>query len=185
MKISAIRLWSRLSAMMFVIFTSLAAAATVDTAKSQITATFRQMNVPVAGRFNKFSGSIDFNPKNPSAGRARIEIDTASFDLDAPEYSEELRKKEWFDTATYPKAVFTSSSVAVVGNHFEAKGKFTLKSKTEDIKIIFTQRVDHGASVYEGELPISRKTYSIGSAEWDSTLEDKVIVKFRIVTPAK
>lgn len=163
-----------------------ATAANIDAAKSQISATFRQMNVPVEGRFNTFSGSIDFNPQKPSSGRARIDVDTASFDVGAEEYNDELHKKEWFDTATYAKASFVSSSVVAAGkDRYEAKGKFTLKGKTEEIKVSFSLRREAGIFIYEGELPISRKAYSIGSADWDSTVDDKVIVKFRLVSPVK
>ncbi|WP_372521732.1 YceI family protein [Sulfuricaulis sp.] len=165
--------------------TAVAVASGIDATKSEIAATFRQMNVPVEGRFKIFHGVVNFDPVNLTAARARIEIDTASFDLGAPEYEEELRGKEWFDTSAYPKASFISSGVVAVGpNRFEAKGKFTLKGKTQEIKVPFTRRSDGGVQVYEGELPISRKAYAIGSAEWDDTLEDKVIVKFRI-TAAK
>ena len=129
--------------------TAVAAASGIDATKSGITATFRQMNVPVEGRFKVFRGTLDFDPKNLASARARIEIDTASFDLDAPEYEEELRGKEWFDTQTYPQARFVSSSVSALGpNRFEAKGRFTLKGKTREIVVPFTQRIDGGMRVF-------------------------------------
>jgi len=176
---------SRWSAVVLAAATLAAVAATsgVDATRSRITATFRQMNVPVEGGFKIFRGTIDFDPGNLKAARARIEIDTASFDLGAPEYEEELHGKEWFDTPTYPKASFVSSGVSSVGgNRFVAKGKFTLKGKTREIKVPFTVRSESGARVFEGELPVSRKAYAIGGAEWDDTLDDEVIVKFRITT---
>lgn len=162
------------------------AANEVDVTKSRITATFRQMNVPVEGVFKVFRGSVDFDPGNLKAARARIEIETASFDLGAPEYEEELHGKEWFDTPAYPKAVIVSSSVtAAEGNRFEARGRFTLKGKTQEIRIPFTTRLEGDARVFEGELPVSRKTCAIGGREWDGTLDDQVIVKFRITTTAR
>ena len=158
-------------------------ASEIDVTKSQVTATFRQMNVPVEGRFKVLRGSIDFDPKKLTVARARLEIDTASFDLGAPEYEDELRGKEWFDTPAFPKASFVSSGVIALGeNRFVAKGKFTLKGKTQEIKVPFTMRSDGGGRVFEGELSLYRKTYAIGSAEWDDTLEDKVVVKFRVTT---
>ncbi len=183
---SAAKFLPRMIVAAFTLASLAATAANIDVAQSQITATFRQMNVPVEGRFNAFNGSIDFNPQKPNAGRARIEVDTASFDVGAEEYNDELHKKEWFDTSTYAKANFISSSVTLTGkNRFEAQGKFTLKGKTQDIKAPFTYRRDAGFFIYEGEFPISRKAYTIGSASWDSTVDDKVVVKFRIASPAK
>lgn len=187
MNASIARFLSLKSATLLVAATLAAAAAASDVVatKSRVTATFSQMNVPVEGNFKNFRGDIRFDPKNLKAARARIEIDTASFELGAPEYDEELRGKEWFDTSTYPKARFVSSHVVTVGeNRFEAKGKLTLKGKTQEINVPFTLRSDGSARVFDGELPISRKLYAIGGAEWDDTLDDQVIVKFHIAITA-
>lgn len=165
--------------------TAAAASGAVDATTSQVTATFRQMNVPIEGEFTGFRGAVDFDPGRPADGSARIEIDTASFDLGAPEYSDELRAKEWFDTKAHPTARFVSSSVTRSGrNQFVASGTLTLKGTSREINIPFSRRSEKGALFYEGEFPVSRKAYAIGSAEWDDTLEDTVIVKFRITTSA-
>jgi len=177
---------SHLCAMALFATTLTVAASSIDAGKSQITVTFRQMNVPVEGRFNAFSGDIVFDPKKASAGQARIEIDTASFDVGAPEYNAELRAKEWLDTSTYPKASFVSARVIAAGpNRFEASGRLSLKGKTSEIKVSFRQRLEAKATIYEGEFPLSRKAYSIGGPGWDKTVEDQVVVKFRIVTVAQ
>jgi polyisoprenoid-binding protein YceI len=185
MNAAVARYLSRLSVIVLVaaMLATVAEASDIDATSSQVTATFRQMNVPVEGRFKNFRGTIDFDPGKLMAARARLEIDTASFDLGAPEYEAELRGKEWFDTSAFPKASFISSGVISVGeNRFVARGRFTLKGKTLEIKVPFTMRSENGARVFEGELPISRKAYAIGSAEWDGTLDDEVIVKFRVTT---
>ena len=185
MNAAVARYLSRLSVVVLVaaMLATVAEASDIDATSSQVTATFRQMNVPVEGRFKNFRGTIDFDPRKLTAARARLEIDTASFDLGAPEYEDELRGKEWFDTSAFPKASFISTGVTALGeNRFEAKGKFTLKGKTQEIKVPFTVRSDGGARVFEGELSLYRKMYAIGSAEWDGTLEDKVVVKFRVTT---
>lgn len=177
---------ARLGALPLFATTLTVAASNIDAGKSQITAAFRQMNVPVDGRFTTFSGNIVFDPKKASAGRARIEIDTASFDVGAPEYNDELRAKEWLDTSTYPKASFVSSRVTGAGpNRFEASGRLSLKGKISEIKVSFSQRFEGKAAVFEGEFPLSRKTYSIGGPAWDQTVADQVVVKFRIVTGSK
>lgn len=180
------KLLSCLGGMTLFAVTLTVAASAIDTGKSQITATFRQMNVPVEGRFSGFSGNIVFDSKKPAAASARIEIDTASFDVGAPEYNDELRAKEWLDTSTYPKASFVSARVIATGpNRFEASGKLSLKGKTSEIKIPFIQRLEGNTWIYEGQFSLSRKFYSIGSSAWDKTVDDQVVVKFRIVTVPK
>lgn len=186
MKVMLPNLFSRLGGMALFAASLTVAASSIDVGQSQITATFRQMNVPVEGTFSTFSGNIVFDPQRAAASRARIEIDTTSFDVGAPEFNDELRAKEWLDTATHPKASFVSSRVTALGqNRFEVTGKLTLKGKTLEIKVPFTLRTEDSVSIYEGEVPLSRKTYSIGSADWEKTVDDKVVVKFRIAAAAK
>src|ERR1700721_394428 len=60
---------------------SASAQAQVDTTKSTVTATSKQMNVPVEGKFNKFTAQLDFDPAKPAAGSANLTIDTSSYDL--------------------------------------------------------------------------------------------------------
>lgn len=186
MKASLVKLLSPVAAMALFAITTNIAASFIDSGKSQITATFRQMNVPVEGRFTGISGNIVFNPKRPATAQARIEVDTASFDVGAPEYNDELRAKEWLDSSIYPKASFISTRVIAIGpNRFEASGKFSLKGKTSETKIPFTQRLEGNIWIYEGEFPLSRKFYSIGGPAWDKTVDDQVVVRFRIVTIPK
>lgn len=186
MKASLAKLLSLLGAMALFAVTLAVSASAIDAGKSQIIATFRQMNVPVEGRFNSFNGSIVFDSKKLAAASARIEIDTASFDVGAPEYNDELRAREWLDTSSYPKASFVSTRVNATGpNRFEASGKLSLKGKTSDIIIPFTQGLEGKNWIYEGEFPLSRKLYSIGGRAWDKTVDDRVVVKFRILTVPK
>ena len=159
-------------------------AAAIDTRNSEIIATFRQMNVPVDGRFTRVGGTIEFAPDKPASARADIEVDTASFDVGAPEYNDELRQKEWLDSATYPRARFVTTRVTSTGrDRFEALGTLTLKGKTQELRVPITRRRVGALHIYEGEVPISRKAFGIGGASWDDTVADQVVVKFRIVSP--
>lgn len=152
--------------------------------KSEVVATLRQMNVPVDGRFTRVSGTIAFDAAKPNGARAEIEIDTASFDVGAPEYNDELRAKEWLDSTAYPRARFVTTRVVATGtDRFEATGVLTLKGKAQELRIPVTRTRERGATVYIGEVPISRKAFAIGGAGWDDTVADEVIVKFRIVAP--
>lgn len=160
-----------------------AAAGGVDPARSEVSATFRQMNVQVEGQFTAFRGNIVFDPAHPATAKARIEVDTASFDLGAEEYNEEVRGKEWFDSKAHPRAVFVSSKVTVAGpERFIADGTLALKGKSQPLTVPFTAIRAEGVRSYEGQFTLSRKAYGIGDPEWDGVLDDPVVVRFRIVT---
>ena len=178
------RHFAAFAAIAFVVVGARADAAAIDARKSEITATFRQMNVPVDGRFTRVRGKIEFAPDRPAAARAEIEVDTASIDVGAPEYNDELQQKEWFDSATYPRARFVTTRVTSTGrDRFDAVGTLTLKGKAQKLRVPIARRRVGGEHIYEGEVPISRKAFGIGGAAWDDTVADRVIVKFRIVSP--
>lgn len=170
--------------LMLVLSATLPATSAVDGARSKVTATFRQMKVPVEGTFTRVAGSIVFDAANPAAASARIDIDTASFDLGMDDYNAEVRKKEWFDSAAHPKASFVSSAFrALGGDRYEARGSLTIKGRTLGVTVPVTVRADGTALAFEGSLPVSRKAFGIGDASWDEMVEDQVRVQFHIVQP--
>ena len=52
----------------------------VDQDKSAITFVSKQMNVPVEGKFGRFSVQLVFDAAKPNEGRVQVELDLASID---------------------------------------------------------------------------------------------------------
>lgn len=157
----------------------------VDMAASSISARFTQIGVPVDAPFRKFSASVDHDPAKPAEARARIEIDTASFDIGDDDYNAEVRKPEWFDSARYPKANFVAAGLKPNGaGSFEASGKLSLKGRTIDLRLPVSLKSEGGLNIYSGSVSISRKAFGIGGSGWDDTVEDAVKISFRLVVPA-
>ncbi|HJU71540.1 MAG TPA: YceI family protein [Paucimonas sp.] len=164
---------------------ALAAPLKVDGAKSAVHIVFKQMNVPVEAKFNKFTAQIDFNNAKPETSRATVDIDIPSFDLGDPEYNKEVLKKEWFNAARYPKAGFVSSAMKSGANgRFDVTGKLTIKGKSADVSFPLSVKKEGASQVFEGALPIRRLAFNIGEGEWKDTdmVADEVVIKFRVVT---
>ena len=156
-----------------------------DTAKSSVSAVFKQMNVPVEAKFRKFNVQLDYNDTKPEASKANVEIDIGSFDLGDPQYNQEVLKKEWFNAAQFPKASFVSSTIKPgVGGKLEVSGKLTIKGKTTDISFPLSVKKDGANQIFDGSLPIKRLRYNIGEGEWQDTsmVADEVVIKFHVVT---
>lgn len=161
-----------------------AASLKVDNAKSSVTATFRQMGVAVDAQFNKFTAQVDYDAAKPENSKASVDIDVASFDLGDAEYNSEVRKKEWFHAAQFPKANFTSTKIRAAGpGKLDVAGRLTLKGKTADVSFTMAVRKEGAAQVFEGSVPIKRLAFGIGEGEWKDTsiVADEVIIKFRVV----
>jgi polyisoprenoid-binding protein YceI len=160
-----------------------AAALKTDPAKSSVAAVFKQMNVPVEAKFKTFTAQIDYDAAHPEAAKASVDIQTASMDLGDPEYNREVSKKEWFNTAQFPKASFVSTSIKPAGaGKLNVAGKLTIKGKTADVSFPLTVKAEAGKQVFEGQLPIKRLAFNIGEGEWKDTsmVADEVVIKFRV-----
>jgi len=154
----------------------------ISAAKSSITVTFRQENVPVDAAFKRFNGRVDYDPAAPNASKAAIEVETGSFDMGTADYNAEVKKKSWLDSGTYPKASFISVSVKPgASGHFDATGTLTLKGKSQTLTVPVAATLSGTNKVFDGTLEISRSYFGIGDPEWNDTVDDKVRIKFHLV----
>lgn len=154
-----------------------------DSAKSMVSASFKQMNVPVEAKFTKFAASIDYDAAKPDAAKASVEIDTASLDLGDPLMNKEVAKKDWFNSAQFPKATFVSSGIKAAGpGKMTVTGTLSIKGKSTDVSFPLTVKTEAGKHIFDGTLPIKRLTYHIGDGEWKDTsmVADEVLIKFRV-----
>jgi polyisoprenoid-binding protein YceI len=162
-----------------------ASAGSVDYAKSEIIFVSKQMNVPVQGRFKKFTAQIVFDPKQPAAAKAEIEVDLASIDTGSDEANDEVGKKAWFNSSVFPTAKFVSSSVTQTGpDKYEARGKLSIKGIGQDVVAPFTVKRAGDTVTYEGGFTLKRLQFKIGEGVWSDieTVADEVQVKFRMAT---
>ena len=157
----------------------------LDNSKSTVHVVFKQMEVPVQARFKKFQAQIDYNASKPELSTAKVEIDVNSIDLPAPEYNQEVLKKEWFNAAQFAKASFISTSMKNLGaGKLEVSGNLTIKGKTLAVRFPLQVKTEAKGLSFEGNLPIKRLQFNIGEGEWKDTsmVADEVMIKFKVVT---
>lgn len=178
------RRWLAVAAVCIAVPAIAATALKTDPAKSAVTITFKQLNVPVDAKFKKFTAAITYDAAKPETSKANVDIDVTSFDLGDADYNKEVMKKEWFNAAQFPKASFVSSQIKPgAAGKLDVTGKLTIKGKTTDVSFPLTVKKDGVNQVFEGVLPIKRLTYNIGEGEWKDTsmVADEVTIKFRVV----
>jgi polyisoprenoid-binding protein YceI len=163
----------------------------VQTSESTVTFDYKQMGVPLNGKFNKFSAQVTFDPAKPATAQARLDIEVASIDTGSAEGDDAVVGKLWFNAKSFPVASFVSTSLkALGGNRYEATGKLSVKGKTLDIIAPVTFQANGNRGVFDGGFTIKRLDYAIGEGEWTdlSTVANEIPIKFHIVihaTPGK
>ena len=155
---------------------------------SAITFAYQQMGVGLEGRFTRFDGQISFDPTQPEAASARIEVELASIDTGSSEGDDEVAGKAWFNTKAFPTARFVSSSVkALCGNKYEVTGQLAIKGKTHEVVVPATFTAQGNSGVFDGSFTIRRGDFSIGEGSWAkfNIVANEVQIKFRITATGK
>jgi len=159
----------------------------VQTNESSVTFFYKQMNVPLDGKFNQFSAQISFDPAKIASAQARIDINVASIDTGSAEANDEVVGKLWFNAKAFPTASFVSTGIkSLGGNRYEASGKLSIKGKTLDVVTPVTFQQQGSRGVFEGTFGIKRLDYAIGEGEWAdvSTVANEIQIKFHVVVNA-
>ncbi|WP_343625132.1 YceI family protein [Roseateles puraquae] len=154
-------------------------AATLQPEKSDVTFTFKQMGVPVDGKFKKFEAQLDFDAKKPEAGKIAFTVDLGSVSLGDPSFDKELAGATWFDTKRNGKATFVSTGIKATGpGKYDVAGKLTIKGAARDLVVPITV----AGGVASGSVPIKRLDFKIGDGEWADTsiVANDVTVKFKL-----
>ncbi|MFN3862112.1 MAG: YceI family protein [Roseateles sp.] len=171
----------RLLAALLIATTALAtqAAATLQPAKSELSFTFKQMGVPVDGKFTKFDAQLDFDARKPEAGKIAFTVDLSSVSLGDASFDAELAKAPWFDTKRNGHATFVSTAIKSTGQgKYDVAGKLTIKGTSRDIVVPIT--LSNGVAA--GAVAIKRLDFKIGDGEWADTsmVANDVTVKFKL-----
>jgi polyisoprenoid-binding protein YceI len=155
----------------------------LEPAQSEIVFVFKQMGVPVEGRFKKFDAQIAFDAAKPATSKIAFNIDTGSATLGSRETDAELPKATWFNVPKFPQATFQSSAVkALGGGKFEVAGKLSIKGNVQDVVVPVNLTQSGAVTTATGTVAIKRLTYKIGENEWADTsmVADDVQVKFKL-----
>jgi polyisoprenoid-binding protein YceI len=152
--------------------------------KSDIRFVSKQMGVNVEGRFRKWKANVVFLPKELAKSKAELEIELLSIDLASEDSEKEVTGKEWFDTARFPVARFTSTSIKDLGaDKYEIAGQLALKGATRDIVVPIVLKKDvAGNSTAEGSFMVKRLDFKIGEGPWadPDTVANEVVVRIRM-----
>jgi polyisoprenoid-binding protein YceI len=152
-------------------------------AQSDIGFVFRQMGVPVDGRFKKFDAQISFDAAKLATSKVALTVDIASATLGTPEIDAELPKAPWFNTAKFAQATFASSAFKSLGaGKYEVTGKLSVKGQSQNVVVPLTMTQVGAVTTATGVFPIKRLAFKIGENEWADTsmVADDVQVKFKL-----
>lgn len=141
----------------------------------------------IQGSANGVSGSVTFDPDNPSAIKGKIVIAGQSLTVPNGLMKQHLHSAMWLDVAKHPEITFEIAELKNVKNENgkisgDASGTFTLKGVTKELTVPVT--LDYKAGQLEkhiagkkGDLLVVRGNFSIQRSDFNINAhqnEDKV-----------
>jgi polyisoprenoid-binding protein YceI len=108
---------------------------TIDSAHSEVNFTVRHMMISnVRGRFEKFTGTVDFDENNPANTTVDVQIEAVSLSTREPQRDGHLRSPDFLDVEKFPYLTFKSKRVKVIdAQHAELVGDLTIRDITREV----------------------------------------------------
>lgn len=107
----------------------------IDPAHSHISFSIRHMMISnVNGRFENFSGTVEFNEEEPARSSVDVQIEAASINTREPKRDGHLKSPDFLDVEKYPYLTFKSKRIEKIDDHHgRIYGDLTIKDITNEI----------------------------------------------------
>jgi polyisoprenoid-binding protein YceI len=110
---------------------------TIDPSHSQAQFTVRHMMISnVRGRFEDFTGTVDFNENDLSTLKVDVSIDANSINTRDEKRDGHLRSADFFNVEEFPTLTFKSTGVEVVDNdNLKVQGDLTIRGISKPVTL--------------------------------------------------
>ena len=146
-----------------------------DKAHSSLGFQVRHLFSNVLGKFDDFTGTIEFDEANPEQSSVEVSIKTASIDTGVKMRDDSLRSPDFFDAKKFPEITFKSKSVKKTGeNTFDVTGDLTMHDVTKEV-VLKVELLGKGAgpknsfvSGWDATTALKRRDYGL---VWNQAIE--------------
>jgi polyisoprenoid-binding protein YceI len=139
-------------------------------------------SVAIAGKFDKWDGTLTFQSTDVSTGVLDVKIEADSVDTGSGMKNGKLKGKDFFDAQNNPTILFHSTKfVAISPNTIEVDGDFTIRGATqpEKLTLLVSHREGHLSEI-EGKMVFNRKDYGMNKGIPFVKIGDHVDVTFNL-----
>ena len=147
----------------------------IDPAHSQVTFSIRHMMISnVQGRFENFSGEVDFNENDPLKSSVNVKIEASSINTRDTRRDGHLRSPDFFNAEQFPYLTFISKRIEVVDEHHaRIIGELTIRDITREV-VLDTEYSGQSkmwgntSAGFSASTKINRKNWDLN---WNQMLE--------------
>ena len=136
--------------------------------------------IATGGDFKGLSGTIKYDPSNPTTADFDVNIDASTVNTDIESRDNHLRRKEYLDVKNYPKLSFKSTRITKANKdgYLYMFGTITIKGVTKEINFPFTVTAKNGGYLFEGSFKLNRRDFGVGKSS--ISLSDDLTVSLSV-----
>lgn len=147
----------------------------IDTDHSSIYFDTRHTLATVRGQFKGFTGTVNFDPDNLTAGSVDFTVKVDTINTGIAKRDNHLRSDDFFAAGQYPEMTFSSTDIRhMADNRYIMEGELTVRDVTRRVEIPFTylgkqdNPLEKGQKVagFEAEFAINRLDYNVGDGRF-------------------
>ena len=127
------------------------------------------------GKFDTFTGSVTFDPKNLASMQLAADIDANSIDTANDKRDNHLRSADFFDVANNPKITFKSTAVKPIdATHADVTGDLMMRGVTKPVtlhvEVLGVMNGKNGSKAgFEAHGTVNRQDFGIN---WNRALDN-------------
>jgi len=144
----------------------------------KVTFSIYNAGIKVTGTIDSVRSIINFDPLDLSKNTIEAWADAATVTTGIVIRDKHLKRKDYFDTETYPMIHLKSKSFKKAGrNKFTGDFDLTIKGITRSVPITFTILTSDGHSSYKGTFCVNRLDFNVGAESAILGNSVKVVVR--------
>jgi polyisoprenoid-binding protein YceI len=157
----------------------------VDAANSALTFKETYSGEGFEGRFKKFTATISYDETDLASAKFDVSIDMASVDTQNSDRDDSLATSDFFDTAKFPQAHFTTQSFAKAADGgIEAKGTLTIRNQTKPVTLKVHFAATGGTATLDVDATLKRLDFGLGvSSDWNDIGKDVPVHGHLVLSP--
>ncbi len=148
----------------------------INSAHSQVTFSIRHMMISnVYGRFEKFTGVVEFDEVDPTRSTVDVQIDASTISTREPQRDGHLKSPDFLNVEKYPVIAFKSKRVEMINSdHGRVTGDLTIRDIPRevvlDVEFSGTAKSPYGTTSagFSASAKINRKDWDL---TWNVALE--------------
>lgn len=134
------------------------------------------MVTSVSGHFERITGTVNLDDKDPSRSAIEVNIDAASITTRNAKRDAHLKSPDFFDVAKHPKITFKSTKVQKVGkDRYNVTGDLTMRGVTHPVTLAVvgpTAPVKNpGGAMARGVAATGKISRKLWGLTWNQGLE--------------